>query len=117
MYTTFLYTVWLLIPGAFFLIALWARLEQLSKSAKKHNPGDFLRQGFFLLGCSAIAILADHYGLSRLEGASFTDWAPLGLLQLLLLPAIWLIAAQVFGGSRAVSIKDPSSLKKQSKGK
>ena len=46
---TALYIIWFLIPTCFFLLALWAKLEQIGNRAQKQNPGDFLKQAYFVL--------------------------------------------------------------------
>lgn len=107
MFTNVLYAVWLLIPAGFFAIALWAKLEQLSKSPRRQNPGDFARQAVFLLGCVIVSILLDRYLLSSLKGSEITEWLPMGVMQFLLFPLILLIAARLIGGSRQISITNP----------
>lgn len=100
-----LYTIWFAFPALFFAMALWAKLEQLGRSTQRQNPGDFFRQGVFLTFCSIAAVLADKLLLTRLHNTVITEWLPLGVCQALLLPAIWLIAALIAGGSAPISIR------------
>ena len=111
MVTKVFYVVWFLIPLAFFTVALWAKLEQIAKSPRRQNPGDFFRQGVFLLLCAILSVLIDHFLLWRLDGTPLADWLPLYVFQLLLLPAVWLVCACLFGGSQQIGIKDPAKNK------
>ncbi|NLF25685.1 MAG: hypothetical protein GX589_08540 [Deltaproteobacteria bacterium] len=107
-YSSIYYTVWLLLPAGFFMVALWAKLEQLGKSPRRQNPGDFFRQGCFLLGCVIAAIIIDYFLLSQFENAPITTWVPMGVIQFLLLPLVLLIASRLVGGSRQIGIENPA---------
>ena len=102
---TFIYIVWFLLPISFLTLALWAWLERLSKSPKKQNPADFLKQALFLAVCVGLAVLIDTYFLESIAAAIAPDLIPLLLYQILLLPLILLIAAKLFGGSKPIRIE------------
>jgi len=113
---TILYTVWVLVPGLFFLIALWGRLEQISDKQKAQNPGDFLDQGFFLAGCVVFCVLFDLFILDSLVGSISQDLLPKWFFQVLLLPCVVYIAAIWFGPSRQIRISKaptPSARKRK----
>ena len=99
---TVIYAIWFIIPAFFFAMALWAKLEQLSKSPKKHDPSDFMKQGFFVLICALIAWVVDQYVLQPNAANLFPDLIPLALLQVLLLPAILSVAAMLTGGMKPI---------------
>jgi hypothetical protein len=117
MYIKVIYTVWFLIPLAFFLMALWATLEKIGKSPKKQHPADFSRQGAFALLCVFVALGVDQYLLQPNEGM-FSEWLPLPVVQVLLLPIVLSIGAAVWGGSKPIKITKfgrTSSVKQDSK--
>ena len=105
LYVKFLYAIWLAVPLFFFLMALWAKLEQISKSAKRQNPGDFMRQGTFVLFCVFAAMAIDQYLLVPSISPSLPSWLPAAFLQVLLLPVILLMAARSLGGTKPIKIK------------
>jgi len=104
LYLKFLYALWFAIPAFFFLTALWAKLEQLSRSPRRQNPGDFMRQGFFVLLCVLAAIGIDRYLLTALND-KLPAWLPLPFLQVLLLPLVLLIGARLIGSSKPIKIE------------
>lgn len=106
---TAIYIVWAIIPIFFFILALWAKLEQVSNKSKRQNPGDFLRQGTFVLVCVFISLLIDHYLLNWAFEAFSPEWIPLGFYQIILLPLVLCIAASAFGPSRDLRIKKPTT--------
>ena len=85
-------------------MALWAKLEQWSDSAKKQNPGDFMRQGVFVLVCVLIAVAIDQYALEAVITPITPDFIPLGFYQVMLLPVVCLLAAMLTGPSKAIRI-------------
>lgn len=97
------YVIWIIIPLFFFTVALWAKLEQMSKSRKKQNPGDFIRQGVFLSVCTILAIAINHYVIVP-QKESF-ELIPMGLVQTLLYPLILIIGAKVIGGTDPLRVK------------
>ena len=99
-----LYVIWFLLPLFFFIIALWAKLEQLSDRPKRQNPGDFFRQGVFVLVCVLISVVIDQYLLAALVDFLSSDWLPLGFFQALLLPFVLYLAARIVGPSQDVLI-------------
>ena len=99
---TVIYAIWFIIPAFFFALALWARLEQLSKSPKKQSPGDFVKQGIFVLGCSIVAWLFDQYVMQPNPELFLPDLVPLWLLELLLLPVVLSLAAMLTGGLKPI---------------
>ena len=101
---TALYVIWILIPSFFFLMALWAALEQASHAHKKENPADFVRQGAFVAVCVVVAILIDRYALETLVTSLFGDFLPLLFYQIILLPFLLYLGARLAGPSQAILI-------------
>lgn len=111
----FWYVVWLMFPLCFFLIALWSKLEALGGKSRKENPGDIMRQGFFLLICALVCIGFDHYLLPGLYEYIESDWLPYGLLQFMLFPAVLYLAAVTIGPSVDIRItRAPSPTRSKS---
>lgn len=102
---TLLYVIWFAIPGFFFLMALWGKLETTSGKNKRDDIRDFFYQGLFVLGCVFAAVLIDTYILPQLVAAFAPEQLPLGFFEVLLLPAILLLAAKLFGPSQEIRIK------------
>lgn len=101
---SWLYIIWLLIPGFFFLLALWAKLEKMGKSSQKQNPADFFRQGTFLLICVVISIIIDALFLDAIVGMLDFMSFPKGVFQFLLLPVVCVLLAMVIGPSKEIRI-------------
>ena len=101
---TLIYIVWILIPLSYLLFTIWAWLEKVGGSVKKHNPGDALQQTIFLAACVGVAVLIEQYWLSDLCNALFPDVIPLLFYQIMLLPVILLIGSKVVGGTKPVII-------------
>ena len=114
---TFLYILWFLLPTAFFLLALFAKLEQMGGSVKKQNPIDFLRQGMFVLGAVIIAVIIDRYFLEDLVTNYAPDYMPLGLFQVLLLPAVLVVGSYMIGPSKAIMVGAPKPKTTKKKGR
>ena len=100
-------------------MALWSYLEKVSNKAKRENPFDFVKQGAFVLVCVLLSIGVDQFFLEGIHQSIFMplagDWIPLEFLQIVLLPAVLLAAALLFGGSKPILIKNaphPSKRKK-----
>lgn len=104
MFDFMLYAAWAACPLLFFGMALWGRLEQASGRAQKQNPGDFLRQGVFLIICVAAAYLIDAYALERAVTYASPRSIPLWFYRVLLFPLILLVAAMVIGPSKDIKI-------------
>lgn len=102
--TAALYILWFLIPAFFFLLALWAKLEQLGGSVKKQNPKDFFQQGFFVLVCVLICVVIDRYILADLVNNFAPEIMTLGFFQAILLPAVLLIGAKIIGPTQEILI-------------
>lgn len=101
---TALYVIWFLIPLFFLAMALWSWLEKVGGKAKKENPGDFLKQGIFVLACVLLSVLIDQYILENLVKAVLGDFVPLGFVQIILLPVVLYAGALALGPSRAILI-------------
>lgn len=101
---TVLYIIWFLIPSLFFVIGLWSKLEQLSGKGRRENPGDFFRQGFFVLVCVLVCVGIDTYVLADIIDFLLPDILPLGFYQALLLPVVLYIAALIIGPSTPILI-------------
>jgi len=102
--TSFLYVVWFLIPAAFFLLALWSKLEQIGKAGKHESTSDLIHQGFFVLVCVLIAVLIDRFLLEKAVTAYSPDLLPIGFYQTILLPLILVIGAKLVGSSKEIKI-------------
>ena len=116
---TVLYTIWFLIPTFYFVMSLWSYLEKLSNKTKREKPSDFVKQGVFVLACVFLSIGVDQFFLEGIHQNVFMpfagDWIPLEFLQIVLLPAVLLAAALLFGGSKPILIQNaphPSKRKK-----
>ena len=101
--------IWLCIPGIYYIIALWGWLEKKGRSVKKQNPGDFLKQGTFILISVGLTFLIDIYVLADLV-ALLPNIMPLLFYRLVLLPVVLFLVASMTGGSK------PASLKKNKRG-
>jgi hypothetical protein len=101
---TALYVIWFLAPTFFFVLALWAKLEQMSGSVKKHDPISLFRQGIFILICVILACLIDTYVLEGIVASFSPQFIPLGFYQIMLLPVILILAARVVGPSEPILI-------------
>ena len=99
-----LYIIWGALPGFFFLMALWAKLEGVSNKGKKENPGDFFHQGLFVLACVLIALAIDTYLLGDFVTNFSPEYLSLNFYRIILLPLILLIGAQIIGPSKEISI-------------
>lgn len=108
---TILYSIWALLPLLYFILALWGKLEQMSKSVSKQNPEDFSRQAIFLLCCVGVGILADKFLLPSLAGM-LPSFIPFGFLQVILLPIILLIGSMLIGGKEPPKIQRPGMQRK-----
>jgi hypothetical protein len=102
--TTFFYSIWLGSALLYLLMALWAKLEQISNKQKHQNPGDFYSQGIFLAVCAALTIAIDHFFLQSLVANMAPEWLPLWFFRLLLFPAVIYLAAITFGPSKKILI-------------
>ena len=85
-------------------MALWAYLEKVSNKQKIENPGDFFKQGFFVLVCALVSVLIDQFALESIVETILGDTQSLALWQVLLLPAVLYIAAISIGPSKAIFI-------------
>lgn len=101
---TALYTIWLLFPIFFFFVFLWRFLEQLSGKPVKGSPSDAVRQGFFVLACVLVCIVIDQYILSAVVDTIAPEFLPLELFQVVLLPAVFYLAALIIGPSNKILI-------------
>ena len=99
---TVIYAIWILFPLFFFGIALWSGLERLGGRDKRDNIGDYFRQGLFVSGCVAAAIVIDQLFLESLVSSIFPPSIPFMLFKLLLLPFVFYLASMLIGPSKAV---------------
>jgi hypothetical protein len=102
----FVYIIWFGLPALFFSLSLWSKLEQLGKSHKKQNPGDFFRQGVFLLVCALICLVLDRYVLEWFVENIAPEATPLGFYQLIIFPLVMVIGAKFAGGSKPILIEN-----------
>jgi len=109
---TAIYIIWFLIPLFFFTMALWSRLEQVGGKSKRENPGDFFRQGVFVLVCVLISIGIDQLLLEDIVSSVSPAFIPLGFYQIVLLPLVLYLAALISGPSKAIKIQRNKSSKK-----
>ncbi len=101
---TALYVIWFLIPTCFFLLALWAKLEQISNRSRAQNPGDLLRQGYFVLASVLVSVLIDHFILEKVVISISPTWLPIGFYRIILLPMVLLLGAKIAGPSKDIRI-------------
>ena len=109
--------LWLAIPGFFVLWALYAKLEQKSKSVKKQDPGHYLRQGGFLAICVALTFAIDRFVLPSVIESFLPEFIPVTMLRILLLPAVLLLGAVAVGGSKMPQIQRRDKAGRIKKGK
>ncbi|NMC62178.1 MAG: hypothetical protein GYA55_03325, partial [SAR324 cluster bacterium] len=69
------------------------------------NPGDFLKQGSFVLACAIICFLVDRYMLSKLAEEELPFGIPLLFIQIVLFPLVLYLAALVIGPTKAIRIE------------
>lgn len=105
-----LITIWILVPGAFFLMALWSYLEQSTQIRKgkkrSEEPRDLFKQAIFLSGCSVLTYLLDHFLIqSGSLDFLFGEWTPKPMLRLFLYPLILYIGAISLGQTKRPSIE------------
>jgi cell division protein FtsW (lipid II flippase) len=101
---TLLYAIWFMLPLFFFGLALWSKLEKMSGQNKRDNVGDFVRQGFFVSLCVALAVLIDQFMLKDVAESIYPELLPLGLYQVLLLPFILYIGAMLIGPTKDLKV-------------
>lgn len=99
-----LYCLWGLLPLTFFVLALWSQLERIGGKKKHEKPGEFLRQGLFVLICVLVAVGIERFVLPWLMTAFLSRLAPLEFFQIVLLPFILVIGAQLVGPSKEILI-------------
>jgi hypothetical protein len=107
---TALYITWFIFPTFFFLLALWAKLEQFSGQQKRHNPADLLKQGLFVLVCVLLCIGIDKTLLPFVADLIDPVMIPLGFYQALLLPVVLLVSAKLVGGSKSILISSKNGI-------
>lgn len=100
-----LYGFWLLLPGTFFAIALYSKLEQMGGRDKREVVGDYVNQGLFTGACVFISILIDQTVLEGVVDATVGEMVPLGFCRFMLLPLALLFGAKVFGGTTPIRIE------------
>ena len=106
--TTLLYIIWFGIPALFLLLALWAKLEELSGKSKKENPGDFFKQGLFVLACAFATLLLDIYALPGIAENMMPSWIPLLFLRIILFPLVLYVGALAVGPTKQIRIERAS---------
>lgn len=100
----FLYFIWCLLPLFFFGMALWSKLESISNKHKRENTGDAMRSGLFSTLCVLLAVAIDQYLLEGLVQTYSPESIPLWFYQVLLLPAVLLVAAKIIGPTAEIRI-------------
>jgi hypothetical protein len=113
-----LYILWFLPPVALLLIALWAKLEQFSRKEAREHSMDYVKNALFLVVCALVAIAIDTNILEDLVNIFSPDFIPLGFYQIMLLPAVLVIGAKIYGGSKGIRIDKaprPSNVHKSRK--
>ncbi len=100
-----LYIIWFGMPVFFFLIGLWAQLEEWGKKSRKEKPGDFFRQGLFVLAAAVLCLLLDQYVLSEITEEDLPWWIPLLFIQIVLFPIVIYLLALIVGPSKPVRIE------------
>lgn len=113
---TLLYVIWCAIPGFFFLMALWGKLETMSGKNQRDDIRDFFNQGLFVSMCVITSFFIDKYLLPGIVESFAPEYLPLGFFEVLLLPFVLLLAAKLFGGSNEIRIlkaPHPSERKKR----
>lgn len=96
--------LWLCIPTLYFLIALWSWLEKKGRSVKKQNPGDFFKQGSFIVVAVAAAFVIDIYFLESIVDL-LPNLMPLLFYRIVLLPITLFLSSLLIGGSKTQSLK------------
>jgi len=100
-----LYIIWFGVAVLFFALWLWSRLEEWSGKTRKENPGDFFKQGCFVLACATICFLVDHYMLSKLTEEELPLGIPLLFIQIILFPLVLYVAALLIGPTKVIRIE------------
>jgi len=109
---TVLYVIWFLIPLFFLTLALWSKLEQVGGKSKRENPGDFFRQGIFVLVCVLISVAINHFYLTGIVESLSPSFIPLGFYQIVLLPMVLYLAALFCGPSKDIKIQRKKSARR-----
>ena len=99
-----LYTVWFLLPVVFFVLALWAKLEQAGGDRRTAEAGDLVRQGIFVLTAAGVSLALDVLVLIPAVEPLLPEWLPLGVLEVALFPAVLFIQALILGPSKEISL-------------
>lgn len=100
-----LYFIWGAIPAFFFLMALWSWLEKVGGKKRQERPEDFLRQGFFVLGCVIMAFIIEAHVLKDLVAmVPYANTAPYGIYQVVLLPFLLYAASKIVGPTKDIKI-------------
>ncbi len=99
-----LYVIWFGIPALLFVLSFWAKLEQLGKSHRKQNPGDFFRQGIFMLAVALVCFAIDYYWLEDLVDNFAPEVTPLLFYEIIIYPLVAVLGAQIVGGSKPILI-------------
>lgn len=105
---TLLYVIWFAVPVVFLLIALWSKLEEWSGKAKKENPGDFFKQGCFVLICAFACVLIDQYVLGGMNEEELPFGIPMLFIQIILFPIVLYAAALLIGPTKTIRIEKAS---------
>ncbi len=106
---TFLYILWIFIPLAYYLMALWSKLEQSTQRKRgknvQHEAADLFKTANHLAIVCFITFLVDRYATETLIKPNLPDLVPLPLVQILLLPAVMYVVALIKGKSEPIRIK------------
>lgn len=101
--------MWVLVPVAFFLMALWSWLEQSTQVRKgkkrSEEPQDLTKQAIFLSICSIIAWGVDALIIqSGSVDFLFGEWTPKPMVRFFVYPLILYIGAVTVGQTKRPSI-------------
>jgi hypothetical protein len=105
-----IHALWILIPVLFFLMALWSLLEGRHRNVKRTDSADLFRQGIFLSLAAGVAFVIDYTLLESIVDGVFMAVIPLGLARVLLLPAVLVVVAAIYGPSKQIRISNAPNL-------
>lgn len=98
-----LYIIWFAVPVAFFGLALWSKLEQMSSGGSRgRDGGDLGRQGIFVLVAALLALAIDRYLVLPHAATVLPSWLPTGVVQIALFPLVLLVQARLIGPSQDI---------------
>ena len=104
---TGLYIVWALIIIGYFFVALWSLMEKYGDKRKANKiESSALFKNFAIVTVGvAICFFIDMTMMDDTIYPLFPDFIPKGLVQIMLLPVVFTIGAQLMGGTKPESIQ------------